>query len=265
MPTINANKAKWDGKYAWTNRGDEWSIAWGGPFMQWYGMILPRIHPWIPTGTILEIACGYGRWTQFLKDFCNDLIVIDLSEECIQACRQRFSDYQHITYFVNDGRSLDMVSDASVDFIFSFDSLVHADESIMKAYISQLQRILKKNGAVFFHHSNLGEYSYYLKIQKFPKIQRILTYLGILEKNLHWRDSSVTAHKVEMLAVNYGLKCISQEMVTWGTKRALIDCMSTMVKKNSSFSRDNRTLRNARFMEEARCLSQLTQLYHLSK
>ncbi|MEK6280890.1 MAG: hypothetical protein AABN95_11100 [Acidobacteriota bacterium] len=30
---------------------------------------LPRIHPFIPVGTILEIAPGYGRWTHYLKDW----------------------------------------------------------------------------------------------------------------------------------------------------------------------------------------------------
>ena len=35
---------------------------------QWYGSLLPRIHRFLPTGQVLEIACGYGRWTQYLKD-----------------------------------------------------------------------------------------------------------------------------------------------------------------------------------------------------
>jgi ubiquinone/menaquinone biosynthesis C-methylase UbiE len=87
---VDENKKMWDGDHQWTNRGDEWSVAWGGPSMQWYGPILPRIHRFIPTDTVLEIACGYGRWTQFLKNMCHKLVVIDISEKCIQACRQAF-------------------------------------------------------------------------------------------------------------------------------------------------------------------------------
>ena len=30
---------------------------------QWFGLIFPRIHAFLPTGTILEIAPGFGRWT----------------------------------------------------------------------------------------------------------------------------------------------------------------------------------------------------------
>lgn len=270
MPTVDANKKTWDGDYQWTNQGagtnqgDEWSAAWGGPSMQWYGTILPRIHGFIPTDSILEIACGYGRWTQFLKNMCHKLVVIDLSEECIQACRQRFSECSHIEYHLNDGKSLEMISDASVDFVFSFDSLVHVDEPVLKAYISQLPRILKDEGVAFIHHSNLGEYHpTYSRIRRIPKLDGLLKRLGVLDKTLHWRDSGVSAKTVETLAAEHGMKCISQEVIPWRTKRANIDCFSTIVKDTSSLARNNRILRNANFMQEVRNLSRLSSLYSI--
>jgi ubiquinone/menaquinone biosynthesis C-methylase UbiE len=268
MPTVDANKKTWDGEYQWTNaregtnRGDEWSAAWGGPAMQWYGAILPRIHHAVPADSILEIACGYGRWTQFLKDMCRHLAVIDLSEECIDACRQRFSGCAHIDYHLNDGKSLQMIPDASVDFVFSFDSLVHADESVMNAYISQLPRILRDGGVAFLHHSNLGEYqALYARIRGVPKLEGLLTRLGVLEKTLHWRDPGVNAQVVERLAQEHGLQCISQEVIPWGTKRAHIDCFSTIVKDGALSARGNRVFRNAGFMHEARKLARLSKLY----
>lgn len=263
MPKVEDNKKMWDGEYKWTNRGDEWSAPWGGPSMQWYGTIFPRIMSHVPTNRILEIACGYGRWTHYLKDLCKNLVVIDLSEECIQACKQRFSECSHIEYHVNDGKSLDMISDSSVDFVFSFDSLVHANESVMKAYLRQLQRILDKEGVAFIHHSNLGEYqTRYSRIRSIPKMEGLLIRLGILEKyQQHWRDISVDAKKVEALAEEHGLSCISQEIIPWRTNKMFIDCLSTIVKNNSSMARNNRIFRNAKFMQEAQNLLQLSQLY----
>jgi Dimethyladenosine transferase (rRNA methylation) len=262
MPSIQENKSYFDGSYNWTDRGDEWSVAWGGQSMQWYGTILPRIKLFVPTNRILEIACGYGRWTQYLKDLCKNLVVVDISEECIQACKKRFSECSHIEYHVNDGIKLDMISDCSVDFVFSFDSLVHADESVMKAYICQLQRILTNAGVAFIHHSNLGEYNgTYSRIRKIPKLEALLIQLGMLEKNLHWRDFSVDAKKVERFAEENGLRCLSQEIIPWGTKRMFIDCISTITKNNSSVSRGNRIFRNRRFMEETRYQLLLSHLY----
>lgn len=264
MPTVDENKKAWDGHYQWTHRGDEWSFPWGGPSMQWYGTILPRIHRFIPTNSILEIAGGYGRWTQFLKNTCHKLTVIDISEKCIQACRHRFSECSHIEYHVNDGKSLSMIADSSVDFVFSFDSLVHADRSVLEAYISQLPRILRDKGAAFIHHSNLGEYqATYSRIRRIPKLEGLLIRLGILETILHWRDFGVSAGVVEELAEKNGLKCVSQEIIPWRTKRAQIDCFSTLVTDSSSSARNNRILRNANFMQEVSHLSRLSHLYTL--
>ena len=230
--------------------------------MQWYGTILPRIKSYTPANRVLEIACGYGRWTQYLKDLCKSLVVIDVSEECIRACKQRFSDCSRIEYHVNDGKTLDMIPDSSVDFVFSFDSLVHADESVIKAYICQLQRILINAGVAFIHHSNLGEYNgTYSRIRRIPKLEGLLVWLGFLEKSLHWRDFSVDAKKVEHFAAENGLSCLSQEIIPWGTKRMFIDCISTIAKNDSSVNRRNRVFKNPGFMKEAQSLLRLSYLY----
>jgi SAM-dependent methyltransferase len=262
MPSIDENKAAWDGGYDWSGRGDEWSVAWGGPVVQWYGTILPRIKRYVPVETILEIACGYGRWTQYLKDLCRKLFVVDISVECIEACRRRFSACSHIEYHVNDGRSLGMIPDSCVDFVFSFDSLVHADVSVLRGYVGELQRTLRSGGIAFLHHSNLGQYrGLYATIRKVPKLEGLLGRLGILEKSLHGRDFSVDAGMVEGLARDKGFGRMSQEVIRWGTKRSYIDCISTIAKVPASKGWRNQVFRNASFMDEAHYLRRLSLLY----
>jgi 2-polyprenyl-3-methyl-5-hydroxy-6-metoxy-1,4-benzoquinol methylase len=261
MPTIEENKAKWDGTYDWEQAGDEWSVVWGGTRMQWYGTLLPRIQAFLPAGTILEIAPGYGRWTQFLKDQCKRMIVVDLSEKCIDACRQRFRDCTHISYHVNDGKSLAMVPDHAVDFAFSFDSLVHVEEAVVSAYVSQLATKLTGDGVAFIHHSNLGAYPRYVQLQQTPKLLAMLRRLGLVERSFNWRGLTMSAAKMELLAEANGLQCISQEIFPWATKRALIDCISVLVRKDSIWSGENRILRNPSFMKEGRYLAALSRLY----
>ena len=146
-------------KYDWRKAGEEWSQPWGGSAAQWSGTIFPRIRDCLPVGTILEIAPGFGRWTHYLKDFCNQLWVVDKSSECIKACRQRFAADSHVRCYLNDGRSLPMLPDASVDFVFSFDSFVHPDRDVVEGYLRQLRTKLKIGGKGFIHHSNFGEYA----------------------------------------------------------------------------------------------------------
>lgn len=261
MATIEENRIAWD---CWEKTGDEWSKAWGGTESEWYFTIFPRIHSFVPAETILEIAPGHGRWTRFLKNLCKNLILVDLSKECIRACKDEFKAHSHITYHVNDGISLDMIRAESIDFVFSFDSLVHAEEDVIQAYLDQLGKKLKQNGVGFIHHSNLGAYKIYFSIlRKIPEgiIKRVFRKIGIIESSDHWRARSMTVRKFAGYAEKAGLRIISQEMITWGTKNKLIDCISVFTRKDSNRICRDEVMRNVNFMKEARQISCLSRLY----
>ncbi|PYK22666.1 MAG: hypothetical protein DME59_19510, partial [Verrucomicrobia bacterium] len=136
-------------KYDWREAGEEWSAPWGSSSAQWTGTIFPRIRDCLPVGTILEIAPGFGRWTYYLKDYCEQLWIVDRSTECIEACLRRFAAESRVRCYLNDGRSLSMIPDDSVDFIFSFDSFVHTNRDVVEAYLRELGTKLKIGGKGF--------------------------------------------------------------------------------------------------------------------
>ena len=264
MPTVEQNRQIWNQDHDWTQQGEEWSEVWGGSEAQWFGAILPRIHAFVPTGTILEIAPGFGRWTTYLKRYCANLAVVDLAEECIKACRQRFASDSHISYYVNDGKSLAMIQDKSIDFVFSFDSLVHAEVDVIKAYLGQLAMKLSPNGIGFIHHSNLGKYQRaFSLIDKIPSEFRELVINRIFLAPTHLRARSMTAELFADYCDQSGLHCISQELVNWGTDELLIDCFSVFTPKNSIWARPNNVIENKDFMREAILIQQLSRLYTL--
>ena len=137
MPDLQWNIASWDGSYDWSTGGEEWSQVWGGSEAQWFGSLYPRLHRRLPTGSILEIAPGYGRWTKFLISACRSYVGVDLSAECIRACESSFSGSAHARFMKNDGLSLHAVQ-GRFDLIFSFDSLVHAELNALESYIPQM-------------------------------------------------------------------------------------------------------------------------------
>lgn len=262
MPSIEQNRQAWNVDYPWEEGGDEWSQAWGSPAMQWYGTILPRIQRCVSTDSILEIACGFGRWTWYLKDLCQRLVAVDLSAKCVAASRQRFAADSHVEIQLNDGASLDCVADESINFVFSCDSLVHADSAVLSGYLSEIPRVLRKDGFAFLHHSNLGAYApIHTACRLVPELRDVLQQLDILDDSVHWRDLEVSAPLIEALAEDHGLRCISQELVPWGTKQLQIDCFSMIVRADGPFVRANRILRNVDFMRDANKLRQLGELY----
>ena len=112
----------------------------GSSAAQWAGTIFPRIRECLPADTILEIAPGFGRWTHYLKDYCNELWAVDKSSNCIEACQQRFASISHVRCYLNDGRSLSMIPDASwISFSVSIRLCIRTETS-SKSICANLER-----------------------------------------------------------------------------------------------------------------------------
>jgi SAM-dependent methyltransferase len=241
--------------YEWIQAGEEWSEPWGGSAPQWFGSILPRIYAAFPANSILEIASGFGRWSYYLKEHCSQLHLVDPAAECIEACRRRFASDPQVNCHVNDGRSLQMIPDRSIDFVFSFDSLVHVQREIVEAYVAQLAGKLTEEGRGFIHHSNLGQYA-----SSVARRVRKLVSRGSVVGADHQRDPEMTAELFRALCEKHGLKCLSQESVNWRGRR-LIDCFSTIARKDSKWKAAERPFRNPNFMLEAQLIRRRSQRY----
>ncbi len=272
MPSIEENIDKWSDGYDWSLDGDEWSNTWGGANAQWYGSIYPRIHQYLPTGSVLEIAPGHGRWTQFLLANCDSLIGVDVTASCTEACQARFADVDQASFFTNDGQTLPMVADSSIDVAFSFDSLVHVELGTLAAYLEELHRCLKADGVAFLHHSNYGTYHrsadvlapFQSAIGRLPTpAQRGLLLAGVFRGG-HWRAPSVTAAAVAELCEPLGLRCVTQELVNWAGGALLLDCFSVITPAGSRWERPYSLVKNRLFRMEARGIRRRASAYEPS-
>lgn len=247
VPSIEENLARWT-TYDWSRHDEEWSEVWGNSSALWHATLLPRIEVFLQESrSILEIAPGYGRFTRFLKDHCGRLVLVDLTARCIEACRERFSDEDHIDYHVNDGLSLGMVADRSIDFAFSFDSLVHADRDVVLSYLREFARVLSPTGVAFVHHSNMAAFA--------DPADGTLTI-----ENRHWRSTTVSAATVRAASAEIGLACPLQEVVNWGVPD-LTDCLSVVTRRGSRWDREHRLVENPGFMDEALRIGGIVDLY----
>jgi SAM-dependent methyltransferase len=236
-------------KYDWKDAGEEWSAPWGTSEAQWFGAILPRIRECLPAETILEIGPGFGRWTYYLKYYCQELWIVDRATDCIDACRRRFAANSHVKCYFNDGLSLSMIPKDSVDFVFSFDSFVHTNRQVVEAYLGELGTKLKIGGKGFIHHSNFGQYANSAR----ERLPRALTKPLIKAKILDWehhRNPSMSADLFRALCAQQGLHCVSQELINWRGRR-LIDCFSLFTRSDPAKEKPTRIIRNPNFMREA--------------
>ena len=270
VPSIDWNRAEWDGRYDWSRGGDEWSLEWGSPKVQWLTTLWPRISPFLPTGKIVEIAPGFGRWTQFLLPLCRTYVGFDLSTKCVEACRARFHDVDHAVFTANDGLSLPGVAERSADFVFSFDALVHVEFDVISAYLVSLEQALAPDGVAFLHHSNLRSYPGQVGLT------RVLEAAGSIaiaaERAQHilcdWqqhRSKTVDGRRVAKACQKAGLTCVSQELIAWGgSGHHLLDCITVIARCGSRWDRPTIVVRNPAFADAARSSHAVAKLYHAS-
>jgi len=246
MPDLAWNESVWGGQYDWSTGGEEWSFVWGGSEAQWYGSLLPRLHRFLPARSVLEIAPGFGRWTKFLLPWCDRYLGIDLSDECINACRQRFAPVSKASFVRNDGRSLSAAADGAYDLVFSFDSLVHVEIDVIEPYVRQIIGKLQRNGVAFIHHSNLLEYG------------------DTVAGNTGQRAKSVSAAAVADLVQGAGGRMIVQEVINWGVEE-MIDCLSLLGRADRDAEKPPVFLRNPHYMLEAKLIKDFQSYYAMNK
>ncbi len=175
--------------YDWSRKGEEWtqSAEWKRSVVDF--ILLEHLPE---RAVVLEIGPGAGRWTEELQKRASRLIVVDVAQSCIDACKARFAGAGNVDYHVNDGRTLPFLQDASIGFAWSFDVFVHLGVDETGSYLLELARVLQPGAKAVIHHGNVGG-----------------TKGG-------WR-SRVTGQRFTELATGAGLRMLSQ-FESWGDR-----------------------------------------------
>lgn len=239
--TLAENIRTWE-TFDWDKAqgGDSWShLLFGSVDAHWNFSIRPRINRFLPANAVCEIAPGFGRWTQYLLRECDSLVGVDLAARCVNACRRRFQGNGKAKFVKNDGLHLFEVDRASIDFVFSMDSLVHCDLPVITSYIAEVLRVLKPHGRAFLHHSNLDS----VPAAKGGKVQ--------------WRAPDVSANAVRDIVARSGGYVYSQEVINWLQTPYLIDCFTIFGQLPGSYRR----IENPNYTSEGDLVRKVGNLY----
>jgi len=125
------------------------------PYMeeQWVGTIWPYISG-CDFSCVVDLAAGHGRNTEKLREVSHQVYIVDINEENVKFCRERFAGDDKIVCLQNDGFTLNGIPDEEVTLVYSFDAMVHFDSDVVRSYLREICRILKPGGHGFCHHSN---------------------------------------------------------------------------------------------------------------
>lgn len=162
-------------------------------------------------GTAIDLACGHGRFTNIMKDKFESVYSVDVNDDNIKFCTERFEKNKNVFICKTNGFLLPFV-DNFAEFIFSYDAMVHFDIDVIISYLRETKRVLKNGGTAFFHHSN----SFNIKHTD-------------IRKNPHWRNC-MTRELFDFLARKEGLTVIRQQVIHWD-EVSCSDCLTLLRKE----------------------------------
>jgi len=235
MPSVEQNIKRWDSKFKDfiqdEDYGYRWSMAWGSPLLQWYSTIFPRVVNCLPVQHIYEIGSGLGRWSEFLMNYCKYLTLSDISDQSIRFLEKNYGKNKKVRVVKTIGNKI--TAKSKIDFLFSFDSLVHCDYDIICDYIDEFEVNASGKSNYFFHHSNLASCS-----------------IEVSEKKQNgWRSKNVSYINVRKKISEKRLGLVSQELIDWGAVVDYLDCMtliSNLHNQKPIFIENNKFMNNAR-------------------
>jgi 2-polyprenyl-3-methyl-5-hydroxy-6-metoxy-1,4-benzoquinol methylase len=107
-----------------------------------------------PTGSVLEIACGTGLWTEALAELVDAVTAIDAAPEMVEIARDRVRSAK-VSFEVADVFAWH--PDARFDVIFFSAWLSHVPMSRFEQFWQSLRGLLAEDGRVLFIDEHVDE------------------------------------------------------------------------------------------------------------
>lgn len=151
--SVNQNRLTWN-NWNWNELGEEWTKSQG-----WKDKLVTQIiQKLIPdNSSVIEIGPGGGRWSEHLLKKTSRLDLVDISEKCLDLCRQRFGNNSSIGYNLINEVKFTFADTKSIDVVFSYDVFVHIDKAQITQYFTEFERVLKNTGRIILHYSKVGD------------------------------------------------------------------------------------------------------------
>jgi len=106
---------------------------------------------------ILDLGCGTGNLTQKIKDHFPDVIIdaVDLSEDILHECMDRFATGSKINYLQADFKSM-ILTEGKYDLVMSSIAIHHIEDPFKLRLYKEIYKSLNKGGIFIFADQTRG-------------------------------------------------------------------------------------------------------------
>lgn len=99
--------------------------------------------------TVMDLACGMGRLCHFVAPHVKKYIGIDFIPEMIEKAREYNKNYTNTEFHVNDGKTLQIISDEEIDIGFCELAFQHMPKYVQDSYVKEVWRVLRFDGSFY--------------------------------------------------------------------------------------------------------------------
>ena len=115
---------------------------------------------------ILEIGCGYGRWSEFFHEKCSEYLGIDFSENLIKLANETYN-YENCYFQVMSALDInidELLIKPPFDIIYIAGVLIYLNDDDINLLISEINKITSKDKIIYIREPiSLMEYRLTLK------------------------------------------------------------------------------------------------------
>lgn len=160
---------------------------------------------------VIELACGRGRHVAKYIDKASHVTLVDILDKNITICKERFHEYENISYYCNNGFNLEQLPPNKYTSLFVYDAMVHFEMMDIYEYLKDIYRVLISGGRVLIHHSNYDN-----------------DYKASFINSPHGR-SYMNASIFAYLSFRCGFHVLDQKVISWAGIEDL-DCITLLEK-----------------------------------
>jgi SAM-dependent methyltransferase len=163
-----------------------------------------------PDGVVLDLGCGPGQTTAFLRACGADVRGVDLSPELLRQARER---HPEVTFQVGDMLALP-IADALAAGVVAFYAIVHFSPDQLQTALRQMYRVLAPGGRLLisFH---IG-----------TEVVHVDGFLGHRDVSLDFSFFAPDAVRAELEAAGFGEVCVVERKpyadVEYQSRRAYV-------------------------------------------
>ncbi len=108
---------------------------------------------------VLDAACGEGYGSYLLARTAKSVIGVDIDNRTIINAKEKYSDAENIQYIQGSVEKLDFIESQTIDVVISFETIEHVSKYIQLQFMSEIKRILKRDGLLIMSSPNKKEYT----------------------------------------------------------------------------------------------------------